>query len=79
MLDRFPTAWTVYNGSPATYSAKYTITTGIGSGLLCLGLGSPAYTDKWAVIQTEPCTGAADQKWNVPPNALTLTLENAGS
>jgi type II secretory pathway pseudopilin PulG len=72
-------AWTVNTppvtaGAPAMpYSTKYTVTNGNGK---CLGLGSRVNTDNWSVVQTEPCTGAADQKWNVPANALSLTLQN---
>ena len=67
-------SWTIYGGDKSlNYSTKYTVV----SGSLCLGLSATA-TDgaPWSVIDVEPCTGSAQQKWNAVPNVLASTLTN---
>lgn len=67
--------WTMYGGDKSLpYSTKYTIRDS-SSPALCLGLTARYGAESWSAIDVEPCTGAAEQKWNAP-SSLSIILQN---
>ncbi len=67
--------WTLYGGDKSlTYSQKYTIVSTKGG--LCIAVGPDDNTKPWSGLIAKKCDGGPDQKWNVDPSLLNVTLKN---